>query len=225
EAQVEKLNLKMMGRAGRSVVLVPNDQAARDITATIQAELKIAVFQAKDLETGKDAFTSQSRAVVVAANRYEGIDFPADDSHVLFVMGLPRATQLQERFLMNQMGANALFNERVLTRMIQAFGRCTRSATDYAAVIVEGDEAYRYLMRKETRQPLDPEMQAELQFGIETAQDQTVDGNLENLDIFLKQGDEWKEVDDDILDIRNTLKQTPFPGIDELQNSVAHEVD
>jgi hypothetical protein len=224
-AEVEKLNLKMMDRAGRSVVLVPNDQAAKDITAKIQAELKIPVFQARDLETGKDPFTTQPRAVVVAANRYEGIDFPEDDSHVLFVLGLPRATHLQERFLMNQMGANALFNERVLTRMIQAFGRCTRSATDYAAVIVEGDEAYRYLMKKETRQPLDPEMQAELQFGIENAQGQTVEGNLENLNIFLKQGEEWKEVDDDILNLRNTLKLRPFPGMDELQNTVPHEVE
>jgi RAD3-like DEAD/DEAH box helicase len=224
EAEVEKLNLRMMNRAGRSVVLVPNDQAARNITATIQEALKFSVFQARDLETGKDAFTGQPRAVVVAANRYEGIDFPGDDSHVLFVMGLPRATHLQERFLMNQMGANALFNERVLTRMIQAFGRCTRAATDYAAVIVEGDEAYRYLMKKETRQPLDPEMQAELQFGIESAQDQTVDGNLENLDIFLKQSEEWKAVDDDILDLRNTLKQMAFPGMDELQKTVPHEV-
>lgn len=225
EGDVENLNLKMMDRAGRSVVLVPNDQAAKDITATIQTKLKMPVFQAKDLETGKDRFTSQTRAIVVAANRYEGIDFPGDDAHVLFVLGLPRATHLQERFLMNQMGANALFNERVLTRMIQAFGRCTRSATDYAAVIVEGDEAYRYLMKKETRQPLDPEMQAELQFGIETAQGQTVDGNLENLDLFLKQGEAWKEVDDDILDLRNTLKQQPFPGIDELQNTVPYEVE
>jgi hypothetical protein len=221
---VERLNLKMMDRAGRSVVLVPNDQAAKKIAAAIQAELEIPVFQARDLETSKDNFTSLTRAVVVAANRYEGIDFPEDDSHVLFILGLPRATHLQERFLMNQMGANALYNERILTRMIQAFGRCTRSATDYAAVIVESDESYRYLMKKETRQPLDPEMQAELQFGIDAAEGQSVEGNLENLDIFLKQGEEWKDIDDDILDLRNTLKQQPFAGIDELQNTVPHEV-
>jgi Helicase C-terminal domain/Type III restriction enzyme, res subunit len=225
EVDVEKLNLMMIDRAGRSVILVPNDLAARKVTTTIQTKTNIPIFQARDLESTKEPFVQRPQAVVVAANRYEGIDFPGDDSHVLFVLGLPRATHLQERFLMNQMGANALFHERILTRMIQAFGRCTRSATDYAAVIVEGDEAYRYLMRKETRRPLDPEMQAELQFGIETAQDQTVEGNLENLDIFLKQGKEWKEVDDDILDLRNTLKQQPPAGIDELQKTVASEVE
>jgi len=225
ESDVESLNLMIMKRAGRSVVLVPNDQAARDISATIQSELRIPVFQAKDLEASKERFTDERRAVVVASNRYEGIDFPDDDSHVLFVLGIPRATHLQERFLMNQMGANALFNERVLTRMIQAFGRCTRSATDYAAVIVEGDDAYRYLMKKETREPLDPEMQAELQFGIDSSENQTVEGNLENLETFLKQDKEWKEVDEDILDLRNSLTQKPFPGIGELQESVPHEIE
>src|SRR5207244_8473026 len=43
DGDVEKLNLKMMARAGRSVVLVPNDQAARKITGAIEAERKIAV--------------------------------------------------------------------------------------------------------------------------------------------------------------------------------------
>lgn len=55
-----------------------------------------------------------------------------------------------------------MFNERILTRVIQAFSPGARGATDYAAVVVQGEELYRYLVRSETRTPLDPEMQAEL---------------------------------------------------------------
>ncbi len=219
------LSLAMMKEAGRSVVLVPNDNSAREITELIETSLNIPVFQARDLEVSKEPFLAEERAVVVAANRYEGIDFPGDESHMLFVMGLPRATHLQERFLMDRMGANAMFNERILTRVIQAFGRCTRGATDYAAVVVQGEELYRYLMRSETRTPLDPEMQAELEFGIVQSDETDANGALDNLRVFLEQGEMWQEVDKDILSLRSKKNQAPFPGIDELQAAVKHEVD
>lgn len=222
---IPTLDLAMMQRAGRSVVLVPDERSAKKVSELVVNTLKIPVFQARELETSKQPYLDQKQSVVVAANRYEGIDFPGDESHMLFVMGLPRATHLQERFLMDQMGANALFNERVLTRVIQAFGRCTRSATDYAAVVVQGEELYRHLMKQESRQPLDSEMQAELAFGIEQAKGLSLEDSLENLDIFLKQEAEWKEIDQDILSMRSKLKQTQFPGIDELQMTVGHEID
>lgn len=219
-----QVSLAMMAEAGRSVVLVPDDDSARKVGQLVTGA-GIPVLQAKDIEESKEPFLSKDRAVVVAANRYEGIDFPDDQSHMLFVMGLPRATHLQERFLIDRMGASAVFNERVLTRVIQAFGRCTRGATDYAAVVVQGEELYRYLMRAETRIPLDPEMQAELEFGILQSDETGADGALDNLRAFLKQGEDWREVEGDILALRAKKTQTPFPGIEELQSTVRHEVD
>ncbi len=224
EDDATTLSLAMIREAGRSVVLVPNDRSAREVTARVVESLKIPVFQARDLEASKQPFLAERNAVVVAANRYEGIDFPGDEAHLLIVMGLPRATHLQERFLLDRMGASAMFNERILTRVIQAFGRCTRSATDYSAVVVQGDELYRYLMRSETRAPLDPEMQAELEFGILQSDGVDANGAIENLRTFLEQGEAWEEVDKDILSLRTKKRQTPFPGIDELQASVQHEV-
>lgn len=225
EDDATNLSIEMMQEAGRSVVLVPNDRSARAVTELVTRSLHLPVFQARDLEVSKHPFLAAGHAVVVAANRYEGIDFPGDESHLLIVMGLPRATHLQERFLLDRMGASAMFNERILTRVIQAFGRCTRSATDYSAVVVQGEELYRYLMRSETRAPLDPEMQAELEFGILQSDGVDAVGAIQNLRTFLEQGDAWKEVDKDILSLRAKKTQTPFPGIDELQASVLHEVD
>lgn len=220
-----KLSLTIMKDSGRSVVLVPNDRQAHLVTQAVTDTLGIRVFRARELEVSKAPFLAEKNAVVVAANRYEGIDFPGDESHMLFVMGLPRATHLQERFLMDRMGASAMFNERILTRMIQAFGRCTRGATDYSAVVVQGEELYRYLMRAETRTPLDPEMQAELEFGIIQSDGLDANSATENIKTFLEQGDAWKEVDQDILGLRAKKTQTSFPGIGELQASVPHEVD
>ena len=104
--------------AGRSLVLTPNNELAAEITEDVKSKLKYPVFSAADLESSKASFTSANPAVAVVANRYDGIDFPDEDCRLLFVEGLPRATNLQERFLMNRMGANLLFNERVQTRVL-----------------------------------------------------------------------------------------------------------
>lgn len=46
---------------------------------------------------------------------------------------------------MTRMAANALYNERIQTRVVQAIGRCTRSLEDYSAVVVSGEELPDYL--------------------------------------------------------------------------------
>ena len=57
-------------------------------------------------------------------------------------------------------------------------------------MVVQGEELYRYLMRAETRTPLDPEMQAELEFGILQSDETDANGALDNLRAFLKQGED-----------------------------------
>ena len=63
--------------------------------------------------------------------------------------------------------AQLLLDDRILTRLVQGFGRCTRSPNDYAAVIVLGESLNSYLFRKERREFFHPEIQAELEFGLE----------------------------------------------------------
>ena len=44
--------------------------------------------------------------------------------------GLPRrATNLQERVLINRMGVVSMLEERIRTRIVQAVGRCTNPTT------------------------------------------------------------------------------------------------
>jgi hypothetical protein len=63
----------------------------------------------------------------------------------------PQARNLQERFLIKRMGSGAILQDRVLTRVMQVVGRCTRSASDYAAVVVLGDDLNNYLAPAENR--------------------------------------------------------------------------
>lgn len=126
---------------------------------------------------------------------------------------------------MSRMGANLLFNERIQTRVLQAIGRCTRSLEDFSAVVVSGEELQDYLADTRRRKFFHPELQAELKFGIEQSKGASPGDTLENFQIFLRNGKQWEEVNEDIVAMRKAAVQEPFPAMDELRSAVAHEVE
>ncbi|WP_139557984.1 DEAD/DEAH box helicase [Methylotetracoccus oryzae] len=219
-----KLRRQLMRRAARSLVLTPNQADADQITEDVTEELKCPVFSAADLEYSKAMFTESASAVAVIANRYDGIDFPGDDCRLLFVEGLPRATNLQERFLMNRMGASLLFNERVQTRVLQAIGRCTRGLNDYSAIVVTGEDLPAYLTDRKRLSYFHPELQAELEFGIDQSTQVNSKDILDNFEIFLEHDQAWEDANQGILEAREAATQAEFPAMDQLEGVVAHEI-
>ncbi|MEA5462861.1 DEAD/DEAH box helicase [Leptothoe sp. PORK10 BA2] len=221
----QALVLSLMKNAGRSLVLVPHEGLANTVREQVEKEIKFKTFNARDIETTKSPFIESAQAVTIVANRYDGIDFPQDECRLLIAQGLPKATNLQEKFIMSRMGAITLLNDRILTRVIQAIGRCTRSPTDYSAVVILGDELLDYFLDKNRRRYLHPELQAEIFFGQEQSKEATTEDYLENFDIFLQHDKEWAEGgDDEILSLRNEMSQLALPGTDDLRSSVEHEV-
>ena len=219
------LRHELMRRAGRSLVLVPSEPQAELLREEVKAKLGYATFNAEAIEDSKQPFVSSPQAVAVIANRYDGIDFPGNDCRLLFIEGLPRAANLQERFIMLRMGASQLFNDRVQTRVLQAIGRCTRSLQDYSAVVVSGEELPDYLADRRRRAHLHPELQAELEFGIEQSKGTTAGDIIENFEIFMANDDRWLVANNDILSRRANAVQQPFPALAELQAVVAHEIE
>lgn len=224
EEQTLQLRRDLMHKAGRSLVLTPNKMDAAMVSEDVKVQLKYPVFTADDLEVSKTGFTSSTHAAAVIANRYDGIDFPDDDCRLLFVEGMSRTTNLQERFLINRMGANLLFNERIQTRVLQAIGRCTRGLNDYSAVVITGDELPAYLTDRKRRAFFHPELQAELEFGIDQSTRVKAQDLLDNFAIFLDHDEEWEEANQSILDAREAATQDQFPAMDQLEAVVAQEI-
>lgn len=224
EAQTVELRRRLMRAGGRSLVLTPSNDSAAAVAKDVQDSLGFPTFFADDLEVSKAAFVTQPKAVAVVANRYDGIDFPDDDCRLLFVEGLPRATNLQERFLMNRMGASLLFNERVQTRVLQAIGRCTRGLNDFSAVVVTGEDLPTYLTDRKRRGYFHPELQAELHFGLEQSTGIDMASLLENFNIFLEHETEWEAANQGIIDVRDAAQQSEFPAMGQLAAAVRHEI-
>ena len=223
--QAKELRLKLMRQTERSLVLVPSTSLCDQITEEIEEKLKYKVFSAEDIEATKSEFVKAKSAVAVIANRYDGIDFPGEECRLVFIEGLPKAMNLQEKFLMSRMGANVLFNERIQTRILQAIGRCTRSLEDFSAVVITGEELPDYLADPRRRPYLHPELQAELEFGVEQSIEIDAEDMIENLRIFLKNDEDWEKINQQIVSIRKQKTKRPFPAMDELGSAVRAEIE
>ncbi|WJQ78973.1 DEAD/DEAH box helicase [Brevibacillus brevis] len=227
EVESGQVAVRLTDEVPRTLILVPDDQTADDCVAYFAEKTEKVVYQAEDIEKTKTGFTNNSNAVAVLANRYDGINLAGDECRLQIMMGLPAAANLQERFLETRMVASILLQDRIRTRIVQAIGRCTRSATDYSAVCILGDDLQDRLLQKENLKLYHPELQAELAFGNEESkQTKSLDEFVELFKYFLDQGSpEWRGADKEIIARRNDAEQTPNPLMTLLEQAVVHELD
>ncbi|TDN81054.1 type III restriction/modification enzyme restriction subunit [Salegentibacter sp. 24] len=210
----------------RSVILVSSDNEIDDFRSEIKKNhSEMEFFTAKDIEVSKNDFVNSENAAMVLANRFDGIDFAGDQCRLLFLMSIPYASNLQEKFLQSRMNASVIFYDRNRTRLIQAIGRCTRSPKDYSAICVVGDrDLSEWLLLKDKNKYLHPELQAELEFGITNSENVDVEGFVDNFKEFLNQTSDWQVADKEIIELRNSKNQEVFPGADQLSVTAALEV-
>ena len=146
------------------------------------------------IQSSMRTFSTASHAVLLLTNRYDGIDLADEVCKQIIIDGLPSGTNLQEQFLEERLGLEVLLNERISTRIQQASGRCTRSPTDSAVVIMRGRKLMNFCQRTENRALLHPELRAEMSFAFE--QEKT-DSNL--LARFLRalseKNDDWEAIE------------------------------
>ncbi|MER8632603.1 DEAD/DEAH box helicase [Mesorhizobium opportunistum] len=221
----EVLRMDMQKRAGRSVILTPSSPQANEHIDRIGTHLTgFQIFTADSIEADKAPFVTSEKAVAVLANRYDGIDFPGNECRLLSVDGLPKAMNVQERFVMAKMGAGALYNDRIQTRVLQAVGRCTRALQDRSAVFVTGTELVDFLADDRKWRYFSPELQAELAFGVDQSTSVASGDILDNFEMFLENNAGWASADAMIRTGIQKYEQQPYPAMGELAAVVAYEV-
>ena len=161
----------VVGKSPRTLILTPDGNTAKRVTDLLDENCpSLNILTAGDIEASLDAFTTSDQAALVLAGRYDGLDLPGDACHLEVIYGLPSATDAQERFLFTRLGAHALLRDRIRTRLTQALGRCTRSATDHSVVIIAGERTLDFCLKSEYKSGFHPELQAEFEYGF-TASD------------------------------------------------------
>ncbi len=204
-SQHGEILIKLHNEAKKSVLIVPSDNDYREISEFLKEHIPgIAIFNANDLIESKNDYLSSNNAMVIMANRFDGVDFPDEESRMLLIYNLPKVTHLQEKFFVSKMAASVLFAERIKTRVVQAVGCCTRNASDYSVVCVLGDSILNEMTSSKSLSTYHQEMRAEIQFGIENSTDfKGVQDIIENVGIFLKHGEDWVNAEDEIIQMRN----------------------
>ena len=225
--EVGVLMSDLLSKNNRTVILVSSDDQASHFREELSLKHpEIEFFTAHDIEKSKSNFVNSKKAAIVLANRFDGIDFSGDQSRLLFLIGIPYASNLQEKFLQSRMNASIIFYDRNKTRLIQAIGRCTRSPKDYSAICVLGEkDLSEWLVLRDKNKYLHPELQAELEFGIENSKEFTIDEFKDNFSEFIGQTENWINASNEIIELRSGKIKEDFEGAKELESAAKFEVE
>lgn len=219
---VDNLVNDAIGLTGRALVLAPTRPAVQRRLDLLPAGLP--TLTAAAIEEDLDAFIGQESAVLLLANRYDGIDLPGDACRLVILDGLPIAVNQLERFLYQNLAATGLLNERMRTRFTQGVGRATRGEGDWCAVIIATQDAYDFCIRGEIRGLLHPELQAELRFGEAQSSDRAAEDFLGLLQVLLDHDRDWLAADEQIRGLRDSTPRGVDPSATVLQSAVRHEI-
>ncbi len=221
-----KVGITLAGDPTRSLILTPNRYTANSVIGELTSlSPSPAITTATDIENSLQPFLSQDHAALVLSNRYDGIDLPGDDCHFEWICGLPGATNAQEAFLLNRLGVHSLLRDRIRTRLTQALGRCTRNATDHAVVIMTGPKILDFCIKSENRSGFHPEIQAEIQYGLDASQVTWPGELVSQAQAFLMKDPGWEEVDSWIREERDSYSQVEDEAAQVLMTNVQDEID
>lgn len=221
------LTKQIIGLTNKALVLSQETAATLEEAVAQLAGNGVPVRGRDYLEQeGLESFVEAPAGVLALANRYDGLDLPGDACRIVVLDGKPDAVGLQERFLSERADADAALAERLRTRIVQGAGRCTRGPSDYAVVVVLGTDIMKYFSRSENRSALEPELQAEVDFGWRNSKGIEPNEVIENAKVFLDHGIGWRETGEpEFAKFRQDAVKTEPPGTDALSKAAALEVE
>lgn len=220
------LTKSIVGITNKALVLSQTTTANAESAARQLAGEGVPTFGREVVEQGLSTFAKSPTGVLGLANRYDGMDLPGDDCRIVVLGGKPDAVSLQEKFLSERAEASAANAERLRTRIVQGAGRATRGPNDYAVVVVIGSDITRYFSRPENQTALEPELQAEVQFGWDNSKGHDAADILANVRTFLDHDVEWRKGGEPLVaEFREEAVKVAAPGAAALGESAELEVE
>lgn len=148
-----------------------------------------------DFDEELEKFKSNDNGLFFLVGRYDGIDFPGDDCRILFTEGLPKGTNLLERFCYDKLEMESAYVGRMATRITQLFGRINRGRADYGVYIISGEALRQWLMRPSRMAYLPSLIRRQIFMGHKLLENQSkaLDDNevIEFIEQSLKRNSDW----------------------------------
>jgi Rad3-related DNA helicase len=214
---------KTVADVGRAVIATPDRWTAKSAKKALE-EQGLDTLSASDVDNSLAEFTTSDNVALVLSNRYDGLDLPGEDCRLIVMDGLPSRGDLQERFLVNALGAIDVLQERIRARIVQGTGRATRHASDYAVVVMLGDDLTSFCTRRDVLDAMPTDINAEIAFGLDNSLGIDSSEMQENIGDFLNRTPSWWEADEEIKSLKGKRRVTSPPGTAELGKAAQHEV-
>ncbi|WP_175990477.1 DEAD/DEAH box helicase [Bacillus sp. Marseille-Q1617] len=216
----------------RTLVLAPSFNEIENMKEELNKLVpNSTILDGHAIEDDLNTFTSTNNSILALAGRYEGIDLKDDDCRLQIMNELPVAISYEEKFLQDRLNATELLKSKLMTRIIQGLGRCTRGISDYAVVLFKGRYVGDYLFKEEFRKGLPAEIDAEISFGISQINHITdKDTWHSSLSNFYSQNKNWERVEAHLDKQINKLSKekedyTQSQTAIKLYNSTKSEID
>ena len=117
-----------------------------------------------------DEFKAAPKGHLFVAGRFDGMDFEGDECRLVVVATLPRAINIQEEFMSAYLRDADFMRWRLNQRIIQALGRCNRSADDYGVYVLADRRFVTHFGRDANRVGIPPNIQAEIDYAEDWAE-------------------------------------------------------
>ncbi len=195
--------------------------ARRETATTLEFALNLSglpgVVRRLEADNGADEpFASEPAGQLIAAGRYDGMDFPDDTCRIEVVPEVPVATSDLEEwasaFLRDAAFAEARFGQRVA----QALGRCNRSEQDRAIYLLTDPEFLTRFSERRTVDSLPDDVRADVYAAVERS-DRGVQTGLAEAERFLS-GEAFPA---STPPARATVSAAPETASDEVEGSLA----
>ena len=218
--------LEQISKRERTLILCPDYNSLFSIENKIKKSLKhMQILKAENIENSLEPFTTQDNAILLLANRYDGLDLPDENCRQLVIYGLPAAVNLQEKFLLRRLNIYSILKNRIVTRITQACGRCTRGPNDYSLILLIGESIRDFCLKRENRLLMHPELQAEMEFGKAQSGVSKLEALDELINLFYTQGEEWQNAEENIKNLREDTEPLEESYFEKLYSIVSNEIN
>ena len=153
----------------RALLITPSAHLADATFSRIsrRATIPLTCMRAAEVSDSLDPFVNAEGVILSVPSRYDGIDLPHESCRLLLLAGSPSAVGDLEQHLRDRWKAGPVLRARERVRFVQGLGRCTRSDTDYAVVLLLGKRLSDLTARSSFTRSLPSHIRAELAWGTE----------------------------------------------------------
>lgn len=181
----------------------------RDALETAHYSGRIFTPTQSDISTELIGFKDSSKAVIILAGRYDGLDFGGKSADGVLIYRLPEAINEFEFFVTQKWQTRDEARARAIQRIHQGMGRCTRKDSDDVMIFLVGDELVKVLLDPNVLKSFPGRLRLELENCKQMNNPSTLDALLSE---FSNGGEEWKRRKSDIN--KNAPKYPPLDPSD-----------